>query len=96
MSVTLTFGKHKDKALAEIPRGYLEWLVGEGIKSPKLAEAVAAELMKRDASADPFGDPAPTTATTETGSTPRPTLEAALAKLLAATAEIKAAVEGTR
>lgn len=59
MSVTITFGKYKDQELGEIPTSYLEWLEGEGIKSPRLAEAVKAELEAR-AKAPAAATPAPT------------------------------------
>jgi uncharacterized protein (DUF3820 family) len=76
------FGKYKGKPLADVPTDYLQWLEGEGIRSPKLAEAVATELKRRASGAG--AAPAPS---------PAPPLEAALRQLDAAVAAVHAAVK---
>ncbi len=55
--VTLGFGKYRDTPLAKVPADYLEWLQGEGIKSPRLAEAVEEELRRRPAAPKPATQP---------------------------------------
>jgi hypothetical protein len=44
---TLPFGKHKGKALGEVPGGYLAWLASACKLSAGLRDAVAAELCAR-------------------------------------------------
>jgi uncharacterized protein (DUF3820 family) len=46
-NVTITFGKHKDKKLGEVPSGYLDWLVANfEAKSPEQRRILmAAEAM---------------------------------------------------
>ena len=53
----LNFGKHKGKPLAEVERGYLEWLQENFVDGPKnkeLLDAVDEELAVRDRSYDTF------------------------------------------
>jgi len=40
----MPFGKHKDKELTELPRGYLRWLRGQDWVSGWLAQAVDEAL----------------------------------------------------
>jgi hypothetical protein len=43
--MVLSYGKHRGKALPEVPREYLEWLLES---SRETAAAVEAELQRRD------------------------------------------------
>jgi hypothetical protein len=44
---TLPFGRHKGRAIGEVPSGYLQWLLRECKLSSGLRAAVAAELQAR-------------------------------------------------
>jgi hypothetical protein len=47
-SVSLWFGKHRGVPLAEVPSGYLEWALAEGVlRTDTLRRAVQAELARR-------------------------------------------------
>jgi hypothetical protein len=45
--ITLPFGKHRDKPLADVPSDYLRWIVAECKLSAALRKAVADELDRR-------------------------------------------------
>ena len=55
----LGFGKHKGKALSEVPVDYLEWLLtdlAEKKNKPDLQAAICAEFERRNAAKDNKGD----------------------------------------
>ena len=87
----ISFGKYKGQDLSEIPFDYLEWLQGEGIKSPKLREAVQKELQRRAESGEP-SDPAPATVPSKT--TERDPVAVALEKVEQARLLLRAALGG--
>jgi uncharacterized protein (DUF3820 family) len=52
-SVSLSFGKHKGVPLADVPSGYLEWALAEGVlRTDTLRRAVQAELARRESSGE--------------------------------------------
>src|SRR5206468_10635571 len=55
----LGFGKHKGKALSDVPVDYLEWLLtdlAEKKNKPELQAAICAEFERRNAAKDTKGD----------------------------------------
>jgi hypothetical protein len=57
--VALPFGKHKGTPLAEVPTGYLNWLIGQGKLSTGIRQGVADELRRRGLEPPPPPPPAP-------------------------------------
>ncbi|MGL4445745.1 MAG: putative quorum-sensing-regulated virulence factor, partial [Alsobacter sp.] len=50
----LPFGKHKGRAIADVPTDYLQWAAASGVfKHPKTSKLIATELWSRGASAAP-------------------------------------------
>src|SRR5687768_9545486 len=54
----LPFGRHKGVPLADVPAGYLTWLLGNKL-SPSLYDAVAGEVRRRGLEPPPRPAPAP-------------------------------------
>ncbi len=46
-TVFMQFGKYRGKPVADLPRGYLSWLLGCDALTPELGRAVQAELRRR-------------------------------------------------
>jgi hypothetical protein len=54
----MPFGRHKAKALSEIPLDYLEWLLTIDLR-PRLRKAVEREVAHREGRPEPTPSPAP-------------------------------------
>lgn len=57
-AVALPFGKHAGRPLTSIPTAYLAWALGI-VKSPRLREALGAELTRREGQSPTDTQPRP-------------------------------------